>query len=189
MINWMIVFSLLVAGNVLLTNGFGALALQRNKNSIVFTFVNSICLACVIILSSVLYNLIYTYLLDPFQLEKLGIIVIILFAGLFNFATLEMIKIASKEMYYYYDTTYSFVINMGLTIGVMLSLNPIGDLLQVLINSAFASLGYILITLIFALVYSRLHNKKVSRIVRPVPITILTMSILAMIIYAITISI
>lgn len=189
MINGLFVFSLLVLSNVLLTNGFGALGLQRNKSNMLFALLNSFCMGLIIIACSVLYNVIYTYILDPYNLERLGILVVILLAGIFNFIVLEIIKASNKEMYYYYDTTYSFVINLGLTIGIVFTIEPMLDILETLAYAGFSAVAYIVVTMMFAFVYKRLHNKRISRLVRPVPITILTMAVLAMIIYAIAISI
>lgn len=189
MINGMLIFVFFVTGNVLLTNGFGALDLQRNKNNVLFSLINSLSLGVVIIACAILYNLLYTYLLDPYNLERLGILVIIALAGLFNFIVLEIIKAANKELYYYYDTTYSYVINLGLAIAVLLTLDPALSLIETLCYSGLTSAVYVVTTMLFAFVYKRLHNKKISRLVRPVPITILTMAVLAMIIYAISISI
>ena len=189
MVNGLLVFSLLVLHNVILTNGFGALGMQRNKTNFKFIFLNSLYVAIAIVASAVLYNLIYAYLLDPYNLESLGTLVIVMFSGLFNFLILAITKATSHEMYYHYDTTYSYVINLGLTIGILFCVDPTLGLAQTAINSAFIALGYIIVTVLFACVYHRLHNKKVSRLIRPVPITILTMAVLAMIIYAVGISI
>ncbi len=187
MINFVWIFTLFVAENVLLTNGFGALALQRNKNNFWFILVNSLCVGLSIIAGAVLYNLIYRYILDPYNLEKLSILVIILLSGLLNFLSLELIKLTSKEMYYYYDSTYSFVINLALVIAILFLVNPASGIIDTLCYSGFTAVVYILTSLLFASIYKRLHNKKVSVVVRPVPITILTMAILTMIIYVISI--
>ena len=189
MINGLFIFILLVISNVLLTNGFGALDLQRNKNSVAFTLLNSVFVGVILVVCAVIYNVLYTYVLDPYNLEKLGILIIVLLSGLFNFVVLAIVKAASKEMYYYYDTTYSFVINLGITIGMLFTLNPALNIIETLAYSGFTAIAFILTTMLFAFVYKRLHNKKVSRLVRPVPITILTMAVLAMIIYAVSISI
>lgn len=189
MINAAFIFAIFVSGNVLLTNGFGAIALQRNKNSFLFILINSTLVGISIFASAILYNVVFTLLLKPYLVENLGILVIILLAGLFNFASLELIKLTNKEMYYYYDSTYSFVINLGITIAVLMSLNLTGSILETLCYSGFCAVCYILTSLLFATVYKRLHNKKVSKVVRPVPITILTMAVLAMIIYAVCVSI
>lgn len=186
MINFIVIYTLFVAGNVLLTNGFGALALQRNKNNFLFILVNSLCFAVSIIASAVLYNLIYRYILDPYNLESLGILIIILLSGLFNYLSLGLIKLTSKEMYYYYDSTYSFIINLAVLIAVLFTLSPTMTILETLLYSGFTALVYVITSLLFASFYKRLHNKKVSKVIRPVPITILTMAILAMIIYTIT---
>jgi len=187
--NSALVFSLLVTNNVLLTNGFGALGLQRNKDNLLFTLLNTVLMAVVTIVGAVLYNVIYTYLLDPYNLEKLGVLIIVVLAGALNFATMGLIKVTNKEMYYYYDTTYSFVINMGLTIGILFCISPALSLVDCLINAALIGLSYILTSMLFAFVYSRLHSRRISRMIRPVPITILTMAVLSMIIYAISVSI
>ena len=189
MVNGFFIFAILVLGNVLITKGFGALDLQRNKNNIWFTLLNGFFVSVTIIVCAILYNIVYTYVLDPYNLEKVGILIIVLFAGIFNFVVLEIIKASNKEMYYYYDTTYSFIINLGITIGALLTIDPLLSVLETLIYSGFTALAYLSITMLFAFVYKRLHNKKISRLVRPVPITILTMAVLAMIIYAISISV
>lgn len=186
MINFMVIYTLFVAENVLLTNGFGALALQRNKNNFLFILVNSLCFGISIIASAVLYNLVYQYILDPYNLEELGILVIILLSGLFNYLSLCLIKLTSKEMYYYYDTTYSFIINLAVLIGILFIFDPAITILETLCYSGFTALVYIITSLLFASFYKRLHNKKVSKVIRPVPITILTMAIIAMIIYTIS---
>ena len=186
--NSALVFSLLVTNNVLLTNGFGALGLQRNKDNTLFTFLNAILVAVGTLVCAVLYNVIYTYLLDPYNVEKLGVLIIVVLAGAINFATLGILKASNKEMYYYYDTTYSYVINMGLTIGILFCISPLLSLIDCLITAAFIGLSYVLTSMLFAFVYNRLHSRRISRMIRPVPITILTMAVLSMIIYAISIS-
>ena len=186
MVNTMMVVGLLVTSNVLLTNGFGVISLQRNKDNIWFVLWNSFSMVLTILACCSLYSIIYTYVLNPYNVERLGILVIILFAGVANFGTLELTKLINKEMYYYYDSTYSFIINLATTIGVLLTIDFNTSFARVLVATSFVVLGYVIASLIFAAMYSKLHNKKVSRIVRPVPITILTMSIVAMIIYAIS---
>lgn len=189
MIDFAIVFALMVTGNMLLTNGFGALSLQRNKRNLWFVLLNTFCMAIVMIVCSMLYFVIYKFILDPYNLEPLGILIIILLAGLFNFIIMELIKVSNKEMYFYYDTTYSFVINLGTTIGALFCVNFVESFVSVVISMSFLALGYAIITLLFAFCYSRLHNSKLSKNIRPVPITIITMAVLAMIIYAIGISV
>lgn len=186
MINFVWIFTLLIAENILLTNGFGTLALQRNKNNFLFVLFNSLLLGVAIIVGAVLYNVIYRYVLDPYNLEKLGILVIIVISGLLNYLVLTLIRIISKEMYYYYDITYSFVINLALTIAILLILNPALGIIETLCYSGFTAIAYVLTSLLFASFYKRLHNQKVSKLIRPVPITLLTMAILAMIIYMIS---
>lgn len=186
MINFVLIYTLFVAGNVLLTNGFGALALQRNKNNFLFILVNSLCFGISIIAGALLYNLIYTYILDPYNLEGLSVLIIILLSGILNYLFLGLIKLTSKEMYYYYDSTYSFIINLAVLIAVLFTFSPTLSILETLCYSGFTALVYIITSLLFASFYKRLHNKKVSKIIRPVPITILTMAILAMIIYVIS---
>ena len=88
MINGLFIFILLVISNVLLTNGFGALDLQRNKNSVAFTLLNSVFMGVILVVCAVIYNVLYTYVLDPYNLEKLGILIIVLLSGLFNFVVL-----------------------------------------------------------------------------------------------------
>lgn len=189
MINGLMVFSLLVLSNVMLTNGFGALALQRNKNNLWFVLLNSVTVMVVMLSCCSLYGVIYMFLLDPFNVTRLGIIVMVLLSGIANFCVLEIIKLTNKEMYYYYDMTYSFVINLGLTVGMMLCINFNQGFTEMLIESSLVVLGYVIVSLLFGLIYKRLHNQKVSRLLRPVPITISVMAVLSMIIYAISISI
>lgn len=186
MVNTMMVVGLLVTSNVLLTNGFGVLSLQRNKDNLWFVLWNSLSMVLIILACCSLYSIVYTYLLNPYNVERLGILVIILFAGMANFGILELTKLLNKEMYYYYDTSYSFIINLATTIGVLLTIDFNTSFARVIVTAAFVVLGYVIASLIFASMYSKLHNKRVSRIVRPVPITIVTMSIVAMIIYAIS---
>ncbi len=189
MISGFMIFTLLILGNVMLVNGFGALALQRNKNNYWFVLLNCFCMMIIMLSCSSLYGVIYIFLLEPFNVEALGIIVIVLLAGIANFCVLEIIKLTNKEMYYYYDITYSYVINLALTIAMMLCVNFKQSFLNMIIEVCFIVLGYILVSMLFGLIYRRLHNQKVSRLLRPVPITITTMAVLSMIIYAISISI
>lgn len=186
MINWALVLTLLVCSNVMLTNGFAALSLQRSKNNILFTVVNCLFMAVTIISCSVIYRLIYG-VLETFNMQNLGLLIIVALSGAFGFIGLQLIKLCSKEMYYYYDTTYSFVVNLGTSIGILISLNYTQPLLLTLFEGCMAAVAYIVVSGLFSLNYNRLANKRISRNVRPVPITIITIAILAMIIYAISI--
>ncbi|MBQ8468576.1 MAG: hypothetical protein IJ542_02340 [Clostridia bacterium] len=189
MANGLLCLTLLVTSNVMLTNGFGALGLQRNKSNLWFVLYNTFTMILVILACSSLYALAYVYLLIPYNLERLGILIIVMFSAISNFGVLEITKLVNKEMYYYYDATYSFVVNMGLTIGIMFVIDYSGSFGESMVYACLVSAAYAVATLLFAFAYSRMHNQKISRIFRPVPITILTMSIMAMIIYAISISI
>ncbi len=189
MINGAIVLTLLLLSNIILTNGFGALSLQSNKKSFRFIILNSVCMFIVLMSCCSLYGILYTYILDLYNLEKLGLVIIVLFAGIANFGILELIKLLNKEMYYYYDITYSFVVNMAVTIGILFVVNFKQSFGMMISEAALISSGYIIVNVLFACVYARLHNQKISRNARPIPITIITMSIICMIIYAISVSI
>lgn len=183
------IISILLVNNVMLTNGFSALELQRNKSHVGFAILNTVCNVLVILAASSLYSIIYKYILDLYNVEKVGLVIIVLLAGAGNFGILQIFKSVSKEMYYYYDATYSFVINLALTIGVLLIIDFTQNFGNAMIEALFICLAYMVVSILFALVYPRLHNQKISRIVRPVPITIMAMSVLMLILYAIRISI
>lgn len=189
MISGTIILTLLVTGNIILTNGFGALTLQRNKNHIWFVLYNCFTMMLVILACGSFYGVVYTYILDPYNLEPLGILIMVLFAAVSNFAVLEITKLVNKEMYYYYDATYSFVINMGTAIAIMFVQDYSVAFDRMMITTCFIALAYVVASLLFAFAYPRLHNTKVSRLFRPVPVTIMTMSIIALILYAVRISI
>lgn len=189
MISGLLVLSVLVLNNVLLTNGFGTLSLQRNKNNLLFVLYNCFTMVLVILACTSLYGVVYTYVLDPYNLETLGVLIIVLFAAVSNFGVLEITKLVNKEMYYYYDVTYSFVINMGITIAMLFVMDFAVGFDVLIINACLIAAGYVIATLVFAFAYPKLHNNKISRLVRPVPITIIAMSIVALVIYAISISI
>jgi len=189
MVNGVLILTLLVTQNVVLTNGFGAITLQRNKNNIWFVLYNCFTMMLVILACTSLYGVFYVYLLDPYNLERLGILIMILFSAASNFGVLEITKLVNKEMYYYYDATYSFVINMGVSTAILFVTDFSLAFSQLMINACFIAIAYVIASLLFAFAYKRLHNTKISRIFRPVPVTIITMSIIAMIIYAISISI
>ena len=183
------IIAILLTGNIMLTNGFSALELQRNKSNLWFALLNTFCNIMVIMAATSLYSIIYKYILDLYNVEKIGLLIIVLLAGAGNFGILQIIKSTNKEMYYYYDATYSFVINLALTIGVLLNINFSLSFGDTIIYTAFVCLAYVAISLLFAFIYPRLHNQKISKVVRPVPITILAMSVLMLILYAIKISI
>lgn len=189
MINGLLVLSVLVLNNVLLTNGFGVLSLQRNKNNLLFVLYNCFTMVLVLLACTSLYGVVYTYLLDPYNLEILGILVIVLFAAISNFGVLEITKLVNKEMYYYYDVTYSFVINMGITIAMLFVMDFAVDFGVLIVNASLIATAYVIATMVFAFAYPKLHNNRIPRLFRPVPITIIAMSIVAMVIYAISISI
>jgi Na+-translocating ferredoxin:NAD+ oxidoreductase RnfA subunit len=183
------VFTILVASNVLLTNGFGALTLQRGKNNYWFVLLNCVFMFAILVASACIYSIVKQYVLEPYNLEDLGILIIVLLAGAFGFIQLELTKLLSKEMYYYYDATYSYIINLGTTVGMLLCVDLTNNIASVAINASLVGVGYVAVSILFALIYSRLHSKKVSRMFRPVPITILTISVLAMVIYAISLAV
>jgi len=99
MINGLLCLSLLVTSNVMFTNGFGALGLQRNKSNLWFVLYNTFTMILVILACSSLYSLVYMYLLVPYNLDRLGILVIVMFAAISNFGVLEITKLVNKEMY------------------------------------------------------------------------------------------
>ena len=181
--------AILLTGNIMLTNGFSALELQRNKSHVGFAIVNTLCNVFVVLAATSLYSIVYKYVLDLYNIEKIGLIIIVLLAGAGNFGILQIIKSTSKEMYYYYDVTYSFVINLALCIGILLNVDFTQSFANTLIQSSFVCLAYLGVSLLFAFIYPRLHNQKISKVVRPVPITIVAMSVLMLILYAIRISI
>ena len=185
MINCALVLTLLVTSNVMLTNGFAALSLQRSKNNMWFTVVNCLFMAVTIISCAAIYRLVYG-LLDQYNMQYLGLLVIVVLCGAFGFVGMQLIKLCSKEMYYYYDTTYSFVVNLGTSIGILISLNYAQPFALTVFGACMAAVSYVVVSGIFSLNYNRLANKRISRHVRPVPITILSIAVLAMIIYAIS---
>jgi Na+-translocating ferredoxin:NAD+ oxidoreductase RnfA subunit len=187
MVNSLLILALLVTQNVLLTNGFGVLELQRGKINYYFVLLNSFCMLIMLLAGTACYSALYTYLLDPYNVEELGILVIVLLSGGFGFVELQLIKLINKEMYYYYDASYSYVTNLGVLVGVLYIINVADGVLQALFEATIVGISYIVVSPLFALVYSRVHSKKISRNFRPVPITIFTMAVLSMVIYAISI--
>ena len=58
-----IIIAILLTGNIMLTNGFSALELQRNKSNLWFALLNTFCNIMVIMAATSLYSIIYNYIL------------------------------------------------------------------------------------------------------------------------------
>ena len=89
-----------VTSNVCVCNGFGVPLLLANKRSFAYTGLISLIFAIVLTLSGLSYYLLYNYVLKPFGVEFLRLIVLVLLTGIFNFVAYYILKAINKEKNY-----------------------------------------------------------------------------------------
>ena len=72
------IVSILVS-NIVSVAGIGAVSLQSEKRNFVYMIVSSICIILPIIMTGMLYWVIHTYLLVPYEAEFLKLFILMLF--------------------------------------------------------------------------------------------------------------
>ena len=88
-------------------------------------------------------------------------------------------------MFYLYEKSYSFPVQIAVSIGFLLSINTANQLSMVMFELAMYCVGFILVQLIFYALYEKMDNKNTLKPAKNVPLMLFTLSIVSLLLYVV----
>lgn len=145
-----------LSSNIIACTGYGAISLQSEKRSFLFTVTTLATTISATILAAV-----------------------------FTYVSRYIVKVVSVEQYYLYEKSYQFAVQTITIMAVLLLINYSKSFLNVMFQLAMFSVGFMLVQGLFYPIYEKLDNAKVLKPARNVPLILYTLCVLAMIFSAI----
>ena len=174
------------SSNIVAISGVGAVSLQSEKRNFLFMLISSFFTMLSIILAGFLYNVFEIYILKPLELEYLKLFVVTLLSCVCAFISKSLIKVMSKEDYFLYEKSYSFPTRIAVNVGTLLIISLTETIAINLYTLFVYSVGYVLAQVIFYGLYERLDNSQVLKPARNVPVMLLSLSVVSMIFYVVS---
>lgn len=172
------------SSNVMAVAGVGVASIQSQKKNFLFMLVTSMC-AVVSIIVAGLACFGVNMLLSRFDVEYLKMFVVVLLAIVTSFVSRLILKAATKEIYYVYETSYSFPIQTIVTAGTLLIVDFSRTFLMTMFELSMFCVGYLLVQVLFYALYERLDNSYVLKPARNIPVMLYTLSVIGMILYVV----
>jgi len=176
----------ILSSNIVAIMGFGSVSLQTEKKNFLYMIAISMCSIVSIILSGIVYCLLYQYVLVPLEATDLRLFVIVLLSLLATFTVRAILKNLSKEYYWLYVRGYSFAIENVVCIGTLLMVDFYSGVWAAMFELGVFSMGFLIVQILFFSLYAKLDNSNNFKPARNVPLMLYTLSVLSMIIYVIT---
>ena len=180
----MLIFGVL-SSNIIACTGYGAISLQSEKRSFLFTVTTLATTISATILAGLLFSVLNMYVLIPLKVDFLGILIMAILAVVFTYVSRYIVKVVSVEQYYLYEKSYQFAVQTITIMAVLLLINYSKSFLNVMFQLAMFSVGFMLVQGLFYPIYEKLDNAKVLKPARNVPLILYTLCVLAMIFSAI----
>lgn len=181
--------TMLIAGilssNIIVGSGYAVISLQSEKRSFSFVLTTLATTICSTIVGGLLFSVLNIYVLIPFNVEFMGILVIAIISTTCTFLSRYVVKLISVEQYYLYEKSYQFSIQTITLVGIMLLIDYSQTFLNVMFQLAMFCVGFLIVQLLFYPLYERLDNSKVLKPARNIPLVLYTLCIVAMIFSAI----
>lgn len=134
----------------------------------------------VMLMATALTYPIYTYLLKPFELEYLKVVVFILIIALFVQLVEIIVKKYAKSLYNALGVYLPLITTNCAVLGVtILNINNEYNFIQSMFNALGAGLGFALALVIFAGVRERVDNADLPKAFKGIPATLIAASIVS----------
>lgn len=174
------------SSNIVAVSGVGAVSLQSEKKNFSFMLITSFFTILSIVLTGVVYSALEIYVLKSLDMAYLKLFVVTCLACACAFFSRMLVKAMSKEDYFLYEKSYEFPVQVAVTIGSLMVIDLSTSIILSLFTIAMFAVGYILAQIIFYALYERLDNSYALKPARNVPLMLLTLSVVCMICYAVT---
>lgn len=175
-----ILFSAILTENFVLNKFMGIcpfIGVSKKMNSAIGM---SAAVTFVMVMATALTFPIYTFLLEPFELEYLKVVVFILIIALFVQLVEILIKKYAKPLYNSLGVYLPLITTNCAVLGVtILNIDNKFDFFQSIFNSLGAGLGFALALVIFAGVRERVDAADIPKAFKGIPATLVAASIVS----------
>lgn len=182
----LIAVSAIFSSNIVASSCVGAVSLQSEKRNFGFMIFTAFLTILSIILTGLVYFLLEKYLLVQLEAEFLKLFIVVCFACIFAFISKSIIKAVNKEDYYFYEKSYQLPVQTAVTVGTVMIIDFSAKFVTTLYVLAMYSAGFLLVQLIFYGLYERVDNNNTLKPARNVPSMLLILSVVSMILYAVS---
>lgn len=173
--------SCILSSNIVAMGGFGAISLQSEKRNFLFMLVSTLANIVSIISAGLIYYAIDRYVLTALDAGYLKLFIITLLSLVFAYGTRVIIKYSTKEMFFLYEKSYGFAMQVIVTIGTLIIMTYSVRFLLAMFYLAMYCVGYLMIEILFFALYERLDNDKVLKPARNIPLMLYTLAIVGII--------
>ena len=181
----LIAVAAIFSSNIVAVCGVGAVSLQSEKKNFGFMCITSLFTILSLVATGCLYSLLETYLLAKLDMVYLKLFVTICLACVCAFISKSFIKLISKEDYFLYERSYSFPVQIAVTVGAIMLIDFNIPFLTALFTLAMFSSGYLLTQVVFYALYEKLDSTYALKPARNVPVMLFTLRVVCMILYAV----
>ena len=182
----LIAVSAIFSSNIVAVSGVGAVSLQSEKKNLGFMILSSLFTILSVVVTGCLYSLLEIYLLASYDMLYLKLFITVCLASVCAFISRSLVKAISKEDYFLYERSYSFPVQIAVTVGSIMMIDFGCAFLTSLYTLAMYSVGYLLSQTVFYALYEKLDSTYALKPARNVPVMLLILSVVCMILYAIS---
>lgn len=182
----LIAISAILSSNVVAVSGVAAVSIQSEKRNFTFMILTTFLTILSIIITGVLYNIFEIYVLKVLDATYLKLFVVVCLSCVCSFTSRSVVKAISKECFFFYEKSYQLPTQTAVTIGTVLLVNFGSSIVIGLYSLAMYAAGFLLVQIIFYGLYERLDNVYTLKPARNVPVMLLTLSVVSMILYVVS---
>lgn len=181
-----IALSTVIVSNVCSGLGFGILGVIPHKKNVVFLLTSNMMILALSIVSSMLYFVLYNFVLLPFECTELAVFIMTTIVLLLDFVAMCILKAASAESYYHYEKNFMFVVHAVVVLGMIFASNLALDFATYIFSIGMQFIGLFVVNLLFFSLNHKVNNKMLPEHVRALPPQLAVMSVISLICYLIT---
>ncbi len=172
----------ILSENIVLTKFLGLCPFFGNSNKEKNAISMGLCVTLVTTISSIITYFIYHYILVPTKTEYLNTLMFILVIASLVQLLVLIVKAKYKRLYKNLGIYLSLITTNCAVLGVvLLNINNNYNLLETIIYSLGASIGFMMIIYVFSTIRERLENSDIPKCFQGIPIALITASIMALI--------
>ena len=129
--------------------------------------------------------MLYNYVLKPFGVEFLRLIVLVLLTGIFNFVAYYILKAINKEVFFIYEKSYTFMFMFVSIIAIVLGFDLTMAITDTVLTFLFYGLGFTIVNFIIYGAYFKLNGVLAPKYMRGLPLVLLLLSIIGLAVFVI----
>ena len=181
-----IALSAIIISNVCANLGFGILGVIPHKKNVVFMLTSNMMILALSIVSSILYYVLYNFVLVPLGCVELAMFIMTTIVLLLNFAAMCILKSVSSESYYHYEKNFMFVVHTVVVLGMLFVSNLSFNFLTYIFSIGMQFIGLFAVNILFFSLNHKVNNRMLPEHVRALPPQLAIMSVLALVCYLVT---